>query len=71
MKKLERKISIIIPAYNAEKTIKKCLESIIENNYSNKEIIIVNNESTDNSLKIINYKDEVVINSCILCTFAT
>lgn len=53
MKKLERKISIIIPAYNAEKTIKKCLESIIENNYSNKEIIIVNNESTDNSLKII------------------
>ncbi len=53
MKKLERRISIIIPVYNAEKTIDNCLNSIVNQNYSNKEVIIVDNESTDNSLNII------------------
>lgn len=53
MKKLERKISVIIPVYNAEKTIDLCLESIIKQEYLNKEIVIVDNESTDKSLSII------------------
>jgi len=44
--------SIIIPMYNAEKTIKRCLESIIKQNFSQYEIILINDESTDNSLSI-------------------
>ncbi|MCH5299776.1 MAG: glycosyltransferase family 2 protein [Ruminococcus sp.] len=44
-------ISVIVPVYNREKTIKKCINSIISQTYSNIEIIIVDDGSTDNSLK--------------------
>lgn len=47
------KISIILPVYNSEKTIKRCLDSILKQTYSNLEIIIVNDGSTDNTLDII------------------
>lgn len=47
------KISIIIPCYNEEKYIEKCLQSIINQTKKPNEIIIVNNNSTDNSIKII------------------
>lgn len=43
------KISIIIPVYNVEDYVQKCLESVISQNYNNLEIIIVNDGSTDNS----------------------
>ena len=46
------KISIIIPAYNIEDYIEKCLESVINQSYSNIEIIIVNDGSTDNTGEI-------------------
>lgn len=45
-------ISIIIPIYNSEKYIKKCINSVIEQSYKNIEIILVNDGSTDNSLEI-------------------
>lgn len=48
-----RKISIIIPVYNTQKYIKKCLDSVINQSYENKEIIVVNDGSTDDSEKII------------------
>ena len=47
-------ISIIITAYNAEKTIERCLNSILENKYDDYEIIIVNDGSTDKTEDIIN-----------------
>lgn len=47
-------ISVIIPIYNNEKYIERCLNSIIENTYQNLEIICVNDGSTDNSLSVIN-----------------
>ena len=46
-------ISIIITAYNAEKTIEKCLNSILDTQYNDYEIILVNDGSIDNTEKII------------------
>lgn len=48
----EEKVSIIIPIYNMEKYLEKCIESIINQSYSNLEIILVNDGSKDDSLKI-------------------
>lgn len=45
-------ISIIINAYNAEKTIEKCINSILENEYEDYEIIVVNDGSTDKTEQI-------------------
>lgn len=45
-------ISIIIPVYNMEKYLARCLDSIISQTYSNIEIILVNDGSKDNSLNI-------------------
>lgn len=47
------KISIVIPVYNAEKTIKRLLDSIEMQTYKNYEIILINDGSTDNSEKIL------------------
>lgn len=47
-------VSIIIPIYNAEITIEKCINSIISQSYSSIEIILVNDGSTDKSLEICN-----------------
>ena len=49
------KVSIIVPVYNTEKYICKCLESLIAQTLKEIEIICVNDGSTDNSLKILNY----------------
>jgi glycosyltransferase involved in cell wall biosynthesis len=51
LKKYPR-VSVIIPAYNEEKVIKKTLESMIETHYPRKEIIFVDDGSTDNTLEI-------------------
>lgn len=45
-------ISVIVPVYNAEKYLQKCLDSILEQTYQNLEIIIINDGSTDNSGQI-------------------
>ena len=42
-------LSVIIPVYNCEKSIKKCLDSIVHQTYAQLDIIIVNDGSTDNS----------------------
>lgn len=47
------KFSIIIPVYNVEKYIEKCLKSVFDQTYKNYEVIIVNDGSTDGSEKII------------------
>ena len=46
-------ISVIVPVYNVEKYLSKCLESIINQTYQNLEIICVDDGSTDSSPKIL------------------
>lgn len=45
-------ISIIIPVYNVEKYLERCIKSVIEQTYSNIEIILINDGSTDKSGEI-------------------
>ena len=47
------KISVLIPAYNVEKYIARCLDSVIAQTFSDIEIIIVNDGSTDGTAAII------------------
>lgn len=47
------KISVVIPAKNAGKTIRKCLESIYRNNYPDFEVIVVDDGCTDNTMDIV------------------
>lgn len=46
------KVSIIVPVYNVEKYVERCIESIIKQSYKNLEIILIDDGSKDNSGKI-------------------
>lgn len=48
-----KKVSIIIPVYNSEKYISKCLDSVINQTYKNIEILVINDGSKDNSINIL------------------
>lgn len=52
MTRIDRLISIIIPVYNVEKYITKCIQSLLDQTYKNFEAIIVDDGSPDNSIQI-------------------
>ena len=45
-------ISIIIPTYNSERTIKRCLDSIVEQTFHDWEVLLMDGVSKDNTLSI-------------------
>ena len=45
-------VSVIVPAFNCEKTIKRCLDSIVKQKYKNIEILVINDGSTDQTKDI-------------------
>ena len=52
---MKRKFSILIPMYNSERTIERCIQSVLNQSYCNYEIILINDGSKDNSEnKVIN-----------------
>lgn len=56
------KFSIIIPVYNVEKYLKKCLDSVFNQTYKDYEVIVVNDGSTDKSMDIVKDYNVKVIN---------
>jgi glycosyltransferase involved in cell wall biosynthesis len=62
---MDIKISVIVPVYNVEKYLKKCLNSILNQTFEDFELIVVNDGSTDKSLDILqNYQskyDNIII----------
>lgn len=58
---MANKISVIITSFNAGRFIKECIQSVLNQTYEDYEIIVVNDGSTDNTAKIVQEKDVVLI----------
>ncbi|MBQ2611208.1 glycosyltransferase, partial [bacterium] len=52
------KVSVIVPVYNRERYLKKCIQSIVDQTLKEIEIIIINDGSTDNSENIVKSFDD-------------
>lgn len=50
---MKNKISVIVPVYNTEDYLERCIRSIMEQTYKNLEIVVVNDGSTDRSLNVL------------------
>ena len=46
-------VSVIIPVYNAQEGIRQCIDSLLNQSFTDFEIILINDGSTDNSLEVI------------------
>lgn len=48
-------VSVIIPCHNCEKTVGRAILSVIKQSYTNTEVVLVNNNSTDNTLQVLHH----------------
>jgi glycosyltransferase involved in cell wall biosynthesis len=62
MNKKEPLVSVIVPTYNSSKFLDQCLQSIINQSYTNIELIVVDNNSTDNTKIIAQKYTKLVFN---------
>ncbi|UNT93757.1 glycosyltransferase [Allobaculum sp. Allo2] len=60
---MNEKIAVVIPVYNVEKYISKCIESVCTQSYPNLEIILVDDGSTDSSGEICDAYQKKMIES--------
>ena len=56
---MDKLISVVIPVYNRETTLRKCVDSILAQTYENIEVILVNDGSTDSSEKICRRYEQI------------
>ena len=54
-------VSVIVPVYNVEKYLDKCLASIVNQSYKELEILIMEGQSTDQSLKICRKWENLIL----------
>lgn len=59
-------VSVIVPVYNAEQTITKCLTSILNQTFTDYEILLLDDGSTDNSLSLLNHYGEMHRNITVI-----
>ena len=52
------KISVIVPVYNVEKELPRCIESLLTQTYSNFELLLINDGSSDGSPEIMERYEE-------------
>lgn len=56
------KVSVLVVNYNNGPFLQRCIKSVLKQNYNNKEIVVVDDQSTDNSLKILRqFKKQIVL----------
>ncbi|WP_167482667.1 glycosyltransferase [Leptospira kanakyensis] len=62
-KSYDKKVSVIIPTFNHGHLLERCLNSVLNQSYRNLEIVIVDNNSIDNTKEVIRYfRDKIQIN---------
>lgn len=57
----KKRFSIIIPAYNVQEYVNKAIDSVLEQNFKNYEMIIINDASTDKTEEIVRQYEKSII----------
>lgn len=63
---MKKTVSVIVPAYNAEQTIEKCIDGILNQTYKPTEIIIIDDGSTDSTSEILSRYEKENMNVIVL-----
>lgn len=64
---MAKKVSVIIPTFNAESTIERAIDSVLNQDFTDFEIVVIDNGSVDNTLRIISqYTPQIQLATCKL-----
>lgn len=63
---MNQKVNVIVPVYNAEKYLKKCINCLVNQSYDNLKIILINDGSTDNSGEICDKYSKIYNNLFVI-----